>query len=132
MVPRNEITGVDIDDDLTENLNYLSQNSHTRVPLYRENLDEIIGVIHVRRIVRLLKDPHEITREDLEEIAEEPHFLPLSTSLNAQLLNFSTDKKSAWALWLMNTGTIQGLVYAGGYPGRDCRRVSRRISRPIM
>ena len=36
MVPRNEITGVDIDDDLTENLNYLSQKSHTRVPLYRE------------------------------------------------------------------------------------------------
>ena len=109
MVPRNEITGVDIDDDLTENLNYLSQNSHTRVPLYRENLDEIIGVIHVRRIMRLLKDPHEITREHLEEIAEEPHFVPLSTSLNAQLLNFQRTKKRLGFV-VDEYGTIQGLV----------------------
>ena len=109
MVPRNEITGVDIDDDLTENLNYLSQNSHTRVPLYRENLDGIIGVIHVRRIMRLLKDPHEITREDLEEIAEEPHFVPLSTSLNAQLLNFQRAKKRLGFV-VDEYGTIQGLV----------------------
>ena len=109
MVPRNEITGVDIDDDLTENLNYLSQNSHTRVPLYRENLDEIIGLIHVRRIVRLLKDPHEITREDLEEIAEEPHFVPLSTSLNAQLLNFQRTKKRLGFV-VDEYGTIQGLI----------------------
>ncbi len=109
MVPRNEITGVDIDDDLTENLNYLSQNSHTRVPLYRENLDEIIGVIHVRRIIRLLKDPHEITREDLDEIAEEPHFVPLSTSLNAQLLNFQRTKKRLGFV-VDEYGTIQGLV----------------------
>ena len=109
MVPRNEITGIDIGDDLTENLLYLSQGAHTRLPLYQGNLDEIIGVIHVKRIGRLLKDPNEITREDLEEIAEEPHFVPLSTSLNVQLLIFQRTKKRLGFV-VDEYGTIQGLV----------------------
>ncbi len=109
MVPRNEITGIDIDDDLAENLNYISQSSHSRLPLYRESLDEIIGVIHVRRVMRLLKDPHEITREDLEQVAEEPHFVPLGMSLNAQLLNFQRAKKRLGFV-VDEYGTIQGLA----------------------
>ncbi len=109
MVPRAEITGLDINDDLTENLNYVSQGSHTRLPLYRDSLDEVIGVIHVRRVIRLLKDTSEITLEDLEQIAEEPHFVPLSTSLNAQLLNFQRTKKRLGFV-VDEYGTIQGLV----------------------
>ena len=109
MVPRNEITGIDINDDLNENLSYLSQSSHTRLPLYRDNLDEIIGLIHVRRVLRLLKDSDEITREDLEEIAEEPQFVPFVTSLNAQLLNFQRTKKRLGFV-VDEYGTIQGLV----------------------
>ncbi|MYH70276.1 MAG: HlyC/CorC family transporter [Gammaproteobacteria bacterium] len=109
MVPRNEITGIDINDDLNENLSYLSQSSHTRLPLYRDNLDEIIGLIHVRRVLRLLKDADEITREDLEEIAEEPQFVSFVTSLNAQLLNFQRTKKRLGFV-IDEYGTIQGLV----------------------
>ena len=109
MVPRNEITGIDLADDLAENLNYLRQSSHTRLPLYQENLDEIIGVIHVKRLLRLLNDPDEITREDLEEIAEEPHFVPLSMSLNAKLLSFQQTKKRLDFV-VDEYGTIQGLV----------------------
>ena len=109
MVPRAEITGLDINDDLTENLNYVSQGSHTRLPLFRDSLDEIIGVIHVRRVIRLLKDTSEITLEDLEEIAEEPHFVSLNTSLNAQLLNFQRTKKRLGFV-VDEYGTIQGLV----------------------
>ena len=109
MVPRAEITGLDINDDLTENLNYVSLGSHTRLPLYRDSLDEVIGVIHVRSVIRLLKDTSEITLEDLEEIAEEPHFVPLSTSLNVQLLNFQRTKKRLGFV-VDEYGTIQGLV----------------------
>ena len=109
MVPRNEITWIDINDDLNENLSYLSQSSHTRLPLYRDNLDEIIGLIHVRRVLRLLKDADEITREDLEEIAEEPQFVSFVTSLNAQLLNFQRTKKRLGFV-IDEYGTIQGLV----------------------
>ena len=109
MVPRAEITGLDINDDLTENLNYVSQGSHTRLPLFRDNLDDIIGIIHVRSVIRLLKDSSEITLEELEEIAEEPHFVPLSTSLNVQLLNFQRTKKRLGFV-VDEYGTIQGLV----------------------
>ena len=109
MVPRAEITGLDINDDLTENLNYVSQGSHTRLPLFRDSLDDIIGVIHVRRVIRLLKDTSEITLEDLEELAEEPHFVSLNTSLSAQLLNFQRTKKRLGFV-VDEYGTIQGLV----------------------
>ena len=109
MAPRSEITGLDINDDMSENLNYISQSSHTRLALYRDNLDNIIGVIHVRRVMRLLKDAHEITREELEQIAEEPHFVPLSASLNAQLLNFQRARKRLGFV-VDEYGTIQGLV----------------------
>ena len=109
MVPRNEITGIDISEDLAESINSLSQSSHTRLPLYRERLDEIIGVIHARRIPRILKDSDELTRADLEEIAEEPYFVPLSTSLNAQLLNFQRTKRRLGFV-VDEYGTIQGLV----------------------
>lgn len=109
MVPRNEIIGVDINDDLAENLNYISQSSHTRLPLYRDSLDDVIGVIHVRRVLHLLKDNHEITREDLEHVAEEPHFVTLNSSLNIQLLNFQRAKKRLGFV-VDEYGTIQGLV----------------------
>ena len=109
MLPRNEIIGLDINDDLAENLNYISQNSHTRLALYRDTLDDIIGVVHVRSVMRLLKDSPEITREDLEQVAEEPYFVPLSSSLNAQLLNFQRAKKRLGFV-VDEYGTIQGLV----------------------
>lgn len=109
MVPRNEIAAIDINDDLADNLNYISQSAHTRLPLYRDNLDGIIGVIHVRRVLRLLKDPHDITPEDLEQIAEEPHFVTLNSSLNAQLLGFQRTKKRLDFV-VDEYGTIQGLV----------------------
>ena len=67
------------------------------------------GVIHARRVMRLLKDPHDITREDLEQVAEEPHFVPLSASLNTQLLNFQRAKKRLGFV-VDEYGTIQGLA----------------------
>ncbi len=109
MVPRNEITGIDINEDLAESINSLSQSSHTRLPLYRESLDDLIGVIHTRRAPRILKDADELTREDLEDIAEEPYFVPSGTSLNAQLLYFQRTKKRLGFV-VDEYGTIQGLV----------------------
>ena len=109
MVPRNEITGIDISEDLTETINSLGQSSHTRLPLYRENLDDIVGVIHARRISRILKDPGELTKSDLEEIAVEPYFAPLGTPLSTQLLNFQRAKKRLGFV-VDEYGTIQGLI----------------------
>ncbi len=109
MAPRNEIVGIDINDDINEVLSYLTQSSHSRLPLYRGSLDEIVGVLHVRRVLRLLRDADEITPEDLEEIAEEPHFVPINMSLNAQMLAFQREKKRLGFV-VDEYGTIQGLV----------------------
>ena len=109
MAPRSDIVGVDINGDINEILQYLTQISHTRVPLYRGSLDEIIGVVHVRRVLRLLRDADEITREDLEQIADEPHFVPLNMSLNTQMLAFQQAKKRLGFV-VDEYGTIQGLI----------------------
>ena len=109
MAPRNEIAGLDINDDVNEILDYLTQTSHTRLPLYRGSLDELVGVIHVRRVLRLLRDADEITREDLEQVAEEPHFVPLNMSLNAQMLAFQQARKRLGFV-VDEYGIIQGLL----------------------
>ena len=109
MVPRNEVIAININDDLNENLNYISQSSHTRLPLYRDTLDDVIGVIHARRVIRLVKDMHDVTREDLERIAEEPHFVPLNMSLNTSLLEFQRIKRRLGFV-VDEYGTIQGVI----------------------
>ncbi|MEM8769153.1 MAG: CNNM domain-containing protein, partial [Pseudomonadota bacterium] len=50
MVPRSEIVGVDIDDDLGDTINLLATSQHTRLPVYKENINNIIGILHLRRL----------------------------------------------------------------------------------
>lgn len=109
MVPRSEISGLDINDDLVDNLNYLRHSSHTRVPLYRENLDDLVGVLHTRRVSQRVNDPDALSPADLEALAEEPCFVPIGASLNHQLLDFQRNKRRLGFV-VDEYGTIQGLV----------------------
>ncbi|MDP6969417.1 MAG: HlyC/CorC family transporter [Gammaproteobacteria bacterium] len=108
MIPRNEIVGIDINDEVTSILATISKSPHTRLPIYRNELNNIIGVIHVRQILPLLQmtDP---SKEDLLSLARDPYFIPESTALNTQLLNFQ--KSRQWmALVVDEYGDIQGLT----------------------
>lgn len=110
MVPRNEIVGIDLSEDLPEIVDSLGQSAHARLPLYRENLDNLVGVMRARRLPRLLRDADELTIETLEAAAEEPYFVPAGTPLSAQLLNFQRARKRRLALVVDEYGTLQGLV----------------------
>ena len=109
MVPRNDIVGVNINGPLADIVEMLSHCQHTRLPVYRDNIDNIVGILHVRYIQPVLKNIDEFKPEDLEKITREPFFVPLGAPLNTQLLNFQR-KKSRIGLVVDEYGVIQGLV----------------------
>ena len=109
MIPRNEINGIDLNQPQLDILEQLGHFQHTRLPLYRDNIDNIVGMLHARSVLRLLKDIDEFSTEALESITTKPYFVPLSTPLNTQLLNFQRQKIRI-GLVVDEYGVIQGLV----------------------
>ena len=108
MIPRSEIFGIDIDDNIGSILNIISQSPHTRLPLYQEELNNVVGIIHVRQILPLMYAENP-SKEEFLALAREPYFVPESTPLNTQLLNFQ--KRKYWvALVVDEYGDIQGLT----------------------
>src|ERR1700693_1632758 len=110
MVPRTEIVGIDVDDDWDKVLEHLRQSQHTRLPVYEGEIDRIIGVLHMKRVV------HELARGRLDREAlieasnvRDAYFVPSGTTLNTQLLNFQREKRRL-AFVVDEYGDIQGLV----------------------
>jgi Mg2+/Co2+ transporter CorB len=110
MIPRNEIANVDLADDWDTILDVLRSTPHTRLPVCRDNLDNIIGILHMKKVAHALAHG-DFTRERLLELAREreAYFVPEGTTLNVQLLNFQRDRRRI-ALVVDEYGDIQGLV----------------------
>lgn len=108
MVPRSEITGIDITDDWGNIINTLSGSQYTRMPLYRENIDHVIGILHMRDVLPLLHRG-ELNHASLERTAREPYFIPENTTLNRQLLNFQRARRRI-GFAVDEYGDIRGLV----------------------
>jgi Mg2+/Co2+ transporter CorB len=92
MIPRNEVTGIDLDDSLEEIIAQLRTTSHTRLPVFRSDINQIEGVVHMRHIARLLTH-NQLTKEALLGACHEPYFIPESTPLSTQLINFQKEKR---------------------------------------
>ncbi|HSZ07963.1 MAG TPA: HlyC/CorC family transporter [Steroidobacteraceae bacterium] len=110
MVPRNEIVGIDIDDDWDRILEQLRQSQHTRLPVYQGEIDRIIGLLHMKQVVRELARGR-LDKDTLAAAAgaREAYFVPSGTTLNTQLLNFQRNKRRM-AFVVDEYGDIQGLV----------------------
>lgn len=108
MIPRQEIIGIDINEPWQVILKKLIQSEYTRLPIYRGALDEIIGILHFRKVLNSLSN-HQLSKEVLIEAAEEVHFIPEATALNSQLLNFRREKHRI-GLVVNEYGEIQGLI----------------------
>jgi len=111
MVPRNEINGLDLEQDNASLRDHLAIAQHTRIPVYRGSLDQTIGILHVRKIAALLEedDPDRFGPELIAERVVEPYFVPISTPLHTQLYNFQREKRRL-ALVVDEFGDIQGMV----------------------
>jgi len=109
MVPRNEVAAIDLDDPINEIVEQISQSQHTRIPVYQSEIDNMVGILHVRRIPRLLNDIQDITIEVLKDILMDCYFVPKGTPLHTQLMNFQRVKRR-FAIVVDEYGVIQGLV----------------------
>jgi len=108
MVPRNEVTGIDVDDDWETSRKLLMDSQYTRLPLYREDINNVIGILHMRDALPLLYRGT-LDRETLQGIVRKPYFIPENTSLNRQLLNFQREhRRTGFAV--DEYGEVQGLV----------------------
>ena len=108
MVPRGEIVGIDLDDDWADIINQLSQTVYTRLPVYRESIDNVVGLLHIRAIISKLSAGG-LNFEDLQHSVRRPYFVPEGTSLTRQLLEFQENERRM-ALVVDEYGDIQGLV----------------------
>ena len=109
MVPRNEIVGIDFNAPLDAITEQLAISQHTRLPLYHDNIDNVIGMLHLRKLLHLFKHSELFSKEALEKTARELYFVPEGTPLHTQLLNFQRDKQRI-GLVVDEYGDIQGLV----------------------
>jgi len=108
MVPRKEISGIDLDEDWNTIMRQIISSQYTRLPVYRGSIDHVIGFIHLRKILPLLKHD-EFDKEALEKSIREPLFIPENTPLNRQLLNFQRERRRV-GLVVDEYGDIQGLA----------------------
>jgi len=92
MIPRNEVTGINLDDDIESIISLLTNTTHTRLPVFRTDINQIEGIVHMRQIARLLTH-NELNKEALLAACNEPYFVPEGTPLSTQLINFQKQKR---------------------------------------
>ena len=108
MVPRSEIVGIDIDDSIADIVAQIASSQHTRLPVYKESINNVIGILHLRRTVRFIQQGT-FTKADLLQLTREPYFVPKGTPLHTQLFNFQKQRRRL-ALVVDEYGDIQGIV----------------------
>ncbi len=108
MVPKADIVGIDLEQPWLQLLEQLETAQHTRLPLYRGSIDNLVGMIHARNVLNLaLEDKLDL--DSLLKIADPPYFIPEATPLNIQILNFRKMKRRSCFV-VDEYGDILGLV----------------------
>ena len=108
MIPRNEVSGLDLEDDIEVLMEQILSCEYTRQPVYSGDINNIIGIFHVRKANHLLR-AETITHKAIKRFADEAYFIPESTRLTTQLLNFKK-MRSRFAVVVDEYGEVQGLV----------------------
>jgi len=108
MIPRNEVIGIDMDNDLEAIIDQLSNTAHTRLPVYRGELNKVVGILHMRNLAQVFRQ-ESVTKAAILQVIHEPYFVPESTPLHTQLLNFQQESRRI-ALVVDEYGDIQGVV----------------------
>lgn len=108
MTPRAQIEGVDISDKIEDIRNTLSTAHHTRLVVYEGGPENVIGIVHMRKVLNAIRrEP--LSKEALREIMREPYFIPEGTGLLQQLQNFQENQRHV-AIVVDEYGEMQGLV----------------------
>ena len=108
MIPRNEINGLDIEDEPDVLMAKLFKSEYTRMPIYDGDINNIVGIFHIRKANHLARAA-QVTHGAIKRFAEEPYFIPASTTLTTQLLNFKKTR-NRFAVVVDEYGEVKGLV----------------------
>lgn len=110
MIPRNEVEGLDLELPVAELLQRIRTSEYTRLPVYEGDVNKVVGILHLRNASRfIMGDDSTITHDDIRQFSDEPYFVPESTKLSVQLLNFQ-QQKCRMALIVDEYGEVQGIV----------------------
>lgn len=108
MVPKSEIVGIDIDQPWSQVLEQLETAQHTRLPVFRSSIDNLLGMIHVRNVLNLALE-NKLDLDSLLKCADAPYFIPEETPLNSQILHFRKVKRRSCFV-VDEYGNLLGLV----------------------
>ncbi|MDO6617504.1 MULTISPECIES: CNNM domain-containing protein [unclassified Shewanella] len=108
MIPRSDIYAINVNDEFKLINKQVTQSPHTRVLVYRDNIDDAVGFIHLRDALRL-QSKEEFSKSTLLRAVKELYFIPEGTPLTVQLSNFQQNKER-FGLVVDEYGDIQGLV----------------------
>ncbi len=107
MVPHKEIIGIDLDDDVSDIEEIIANSQHTRLPVFRDSIDNVVGILHLRRLANMLQ--RSFDKDELEKLLDEPYFVPEGTPLSTQLVQFQR-RRLRIAMVVDEYGDIQGIV----------------------
>ncbi|SRR6056297_1958164 len=108
MVPRQDIVGIDLDEDWETILHQLTRSIYTRLPVWRGDIDNLIGLLHIRTVMVKLSQST-LTPIELERSIRTPYYIPEGTPLTQQLLEFQS-RERRMGMVVDEYGDIQGLV----------------------
>ena len=108
MIPRNEINGLDIEEDIDILMGKMLKTEYTRLPLFDGDINNIIGIFHMRKANHLVR-LDQVTHNAIKRFSDEPYFIPESTTLTNQLLNFKKTRHRL-AMVVDEYGEVMGLV----------------------
>ena len=108
LVPRSDVDGINLDDSIEAIIEQLRQNKRTRLPVFHSDINQVEAVLNTRQIRHLLNDGH-LTREALLAASYEPYFVPESTPLQLQLLNFHKQQRRL-GMVVDEYGEVLGIV----------------------
>lgn len=111
LIPRNEIVGIDLEDDIDKIIDDIQNAEYTLIPVFEGDINKIVGVLHQRNIAKFLRSEGStaVTHEAIRSLTNKPYFIPESTPLSIQLLNFQKEKKRM-AVVVDEYGDVMGLA----------------------
>ena len=117
MLHRTEIEMIDAALPVSEILALCLDSNHTRLPLFRDEPENIVGVLHAKDLLRAMHkmladgriEPHEMAEFDILTVAMQPYFIPETTMLDDQMRQFLA-RRTHFALVVDEYGTLQGLI----------------------
>lgn len=110
MIPRNEVIGIDLDDDIEDIMELIRSTEYTRLPVFEGDINNVVGVLHLRNAARFIQgDNSTVTHDSIREHCSEPYFIPESTPLPTQLMNFQQQKRRT-AIVVDEYGEVQGIA----------------------